>query len=64
MGSADTDTDISVQPYLQRVTLGVSIVHVLVLTFERLVAGVEVVFTDFYASCGVDLPVIRYIFYI
>ena len=64
MGSADTNTDISVQPYLQRVTLGVSIVRVLVLTFERLVDGVEVTPTDLYAGCGKDLLVIRYIFYI
>lgn len=64
MSLADTDTDISFQPYLQRVTLGVSIVHVLVFTLERLVAGVEVAPADLYAGCGEDLLVIRYVFYI
>ena len=64
MGSADTDTDKSVQPYLQCITLGISIVHVLVFTFERFVAGVEVAPTDLYAGCGEDLLVIRYVFYI
>ena len=49
---------------LQRVTLGVSIVHVLVFTFERLVgAWVQLLISiDLDVCCRVDLSIIWHIF--